>query len=300
MEESTNVVESAPIEESSTEPVSQDSNQEVSAQEALPPQEKAKEESKVRKFKVSGQDLEFNLSDEKSIDELIKLAQLGGGARAKMQEASEIKKHYDAIEKMLKENPEELLRSGGIDPEVLAEEIITRRIKEMEKSPEQIEREKIQKELAEARKKLQEVEEQKKNAEIEKLQVKYIQEFNEQITSALENYKELPRSPYTVKRIADTMLWALENGHDVTVSDVVPFVHKEIRGEIQQMVDSLPVDFLEDFIGKNASEKMRQNRLKKMEKPKVTPLSNVKSIGSEVKGDSKAEKKVNMRDFFGI
>lgn len=279
---------------------SEEINQEVAVEEVIPAETEKKEEARLRKFKVSGQDLEFNLNDDKSVEELIKMAQLGGGARVKMQEAAELKKHYDQIEKMLKENPEELLRMHGRDPEALAEEIILRKIQEMEKSPEQIERENIQRELEAARKQLKEVEEQKQAAEMEKLQIKYIQEFNEQITKALDDYKELPKSPYSVKRIADTMLWALNNGHDVSVNDVVPFVHKEIKAEIQQLIDNLPEDFLEDFIGKRSSERMRQGRLKKIEKQQVKPVTTIKSTGNEGEEPKKQGKAINTRDFFGF
>lgn len=285
--------------ESQEAPVAE-THEEITNEQIVPAETEKKEEARLRKFKVSGQDLEFNLSDDKSVDELIKMAQLGGGARVSMQEAAEIKKQMIQIEKMLKENPEELLRLHGRDPEALAEEIIMRKIQEMEKSPDQIEREKITKELEDARKQIKEIEEQKQTAEMEKLQIKYIQEFNDQITQALDTYKELPKSPYAVKRIADTMLWALNNGHDVTVNDVVPFVHKEIKAEIQQLIDNLPEDFLEDFIGKRSSERMRQGRLKKIEKQQVKPVTTIKSTGNDKGEDKKIAKPQSIRDFFKI
>ena len=299
MEEVTNA---EPVVESQEE-TTPEVNEEISTEEDISTEEEIQAEEKaprVKKFKVSGQELEFNLDDDASVEELIKMAQLGGGARTKMQEAAEMKKSFEQFQRMLKESPEELLRQIGHDPESLAEEIIMRKIQEMEKSPEQLEREKIQRELEEARNKLKEVEEQKQAAEMERLQVKYLQEFNEQITQALDNYKELPKSPYAVKRIADTMLWALNNGHDVSVNDVVPFVHKEIKAEIQQLIDNLPEDFLEDFIGKRSTERMRQSRLKKIDKQKVTPISTIKATGSETTVEEKPSKKIPMKDFFGF
>jgi hypothetical protein len=270
--------------------------EEPSEQEAVPEttQEKV---ARLKKFKVNGQELEFNLDDDNSTEELIKLAQLGGGARAKMQEAAEIKKLYDQMERMSKENPEEFLRSRGLDPESLAEEIIMRKIQEMEKSPEQLEREKISKELEDERKLRKQLEEEKMQARVEKLQIEYLQDFNKQITSALDEYKSLPKSQYTVKRIANTMLTALDNGIDVSVQDVIPYVHKEIQSEIQQLIESLPEEFIEEFIGKRSVERMRQSRLKKMDKPKVA--TKVEHVGSDESEPKTPVKKMSYRDFFG-
>jgi hypothetical protein len=252
------------------------------------------------KFKMNGKDHQFNLEDQKQLQDLIKLAQLGGGAHVKMQEAAELRKKTQDIEKMIKESPESLLKQYGLDPEQWAEQMIERKIQELEKSPEQREREKIQRELEDARRRLQEKEEQEQTREMEMMRYEAAQTLEKDILSGLEKAKSLPKSPYAIKRIADSMLWAMKNGFDdVSVEDIIPVVHNEIQKEIQDLLEQLPEDVMEQFIGKRSVDRMRETRLKKMSAPKATTAAaKVIPTGKDVNPDKKEPaKKISMKEF---
>jgi hypothetical protein len=236
------------------------------------PQETAKEKAaRIKRFKSAGQEMEFNLDDDKSVEELIKLAQLGGGARLSMQEKAELKKQQDRLSKLGKENPKELLKEFGHDPEALAEAILQAKIDELAKSPEQKKQEELQAKYEEAVKKLQEAENQKEAETMNRLQIEAAQSLNQEIVEALEANPVLPKSQLTVKRIAEGLSWAIENGFpQATVKDIIPFVKKEMQKEFQQHVEALPEEFIEEFFGQQIMERLRQSRLKKHKEIKAT------------------------------
>lgn len=252
--------------------------------------------ARIKKFKAAGQELEFNLDDEKSIEELIKLAQLGGGARLSMQEKAEIKKEQEARDKLLKDNPKEYLRKYGYDPEDLAEQILQQKIDEMKKSPEQKQQEELQQKLQDALAKLEAAEKEKETANLTKLEIEAAQSLNGEIIEALESNPILPRSQLTVKRIAEGLSWAIENGFpNAKVKDVIPFVKAEMQREFQQHVESMPEEFIEEFFGQQIMERLRQHRLKKHKEIKnavpVPPKAEDEKPVAKAKG--------RMKDFFG-
>jgi len=93
------------------------------------------------------------------------------------------------------------------------------------------------------------------------------------------------------------MLWAMENGYpDVTVKDILPHVKKQINSEIRQLLETLPEEMVEQFIGSNVSDKLRKQRI---QKGKVAASAKrVESVGADVKRpDPKKQEKISMREF---
>ena len=205
----------------------------------------------------------------------------------------------DELQRLIKDNPEELLKKYDKDPVKMAEAILEKHIAEMEKSPEQKEREQLQRELAEERKKLKEIEENQKNAELSRLQDSYARQIEEDITSALDEYKDLPKSSYVVKRIAEGLLYATENGYDnVGVKDIVPIIHEEIRAELQTLFEQLPDDMIEKFLGEKVTEKMRKNRISRHKTNPVEPINTLKTTGNNVNiNQTKTDKRIPLKDF---
>lgn len=255
----------------------------------------------IREFqlKVNGKTLtkKIDLSDEDSIRKELQLAAAG---RQAMQEASELKKLYANEIERLKTDPYGVLAELGLDPDELAETRIQQKIEEMKKSPDQIEKEKLQKELEEARRKAKDLEEKSKQSEIQRLQEQAASQLDEEITQALDSHTDLPKSEFTVKKIADVMLWAIDNGwDDVTVEDIIPTVKQEIRREVSSMMDQFPDEALEQYIGKKNIERLRQRRLKDMKKSEN--VSNIKSVSkpANVKNEE-PRKKVRIDDWMRL
>lgn len=256
---------------------------------------------KKYQLKVNGKTIEreVDLSNDDFVKNQLQLAEM---SRIKMQESAELRKLYEKEVGRLKSNPWEVLQELGMDPDELAELRIQSRIEEMKKSPEQVEREKIQKELKEAREESKRLKEEKESLAFEKMKEQAAVQIESEIESALDAHKTLPKSRHVVKRIADSMLWAMNNGFDdVSAEDVIPLVEKELKDELNQFYDDMPDEFLEKFLGNKTSERLRAKRLSSM--PQNVPnLNSIKPTASAAKAAAVASQapreKVKARDFF--
>lgn len=256
-------------------------------------------EDMIREFelKVNGKTVKktIDLSDE---DAIRRELQMSAAGRQSMQELAEIKKLYTNELNRLKDNPWDVLEELGLNSEELAESLLRQKIAEAEKSPEQREREQMQRELEEARRELQRQKEEAELARMTQLEHEAAAELETEIEEALSSHETLPRSQKTIARIADTMLWAMENGYpDVTVKDVIPTVEDEIRKELQEFMSQLPDQMFDQYLGKKNMERLRQRRLNDLKKqPKKEKL---KATTQSLKNtEDKPKKKMRAKDFF--
>ena len=258
-------------------------------------EEDVKEMIETFKFKANGKDKEVTL-DWNNKEDIIRRLQLAESAQPAMQKSAELEKTFSEALEELKKDPWSVLKEIGHNPDELAEAYIQNKIDEMKKSPEELERDSMEKELADLRSKMKEEEESKKEIEYQRLQKEAEVELETQIMGAIDATTTLPKSPYVVKRIADSMLFAMDNGYpNVTAEQVLPSVEKEIKREYQEMVKMVPTEALEDLIGKQASERMRKNRL---DRHKKAPKSKIKAVTKE-KSKAKPQKKMSVKDFLG-
>lgn len=275
--------------------------------EDITPEEIKKVEAaakKAYKLKVGGKDVEVDES------ELLKRAQMGYSADEKWQEAAKMRKQMDSFIGLLQRDPAKALEQMGFNVDELAEKRIQARIEEMRKSPEQLEKEKMQKELEDIKAEREREKEEVRELEKIRLQNQFAVEIENDISSALDNNNfGFPKTPYVVKRIADTMILAMQEGHktnnqrlkNITAKDVLPIVQEEIRQELHDLYSTSPDEVFESLVGKDRLNKYRKSKIKKTLKTAST--QDIKSTGkAELKKtqeeQSKAAKKVNAKDFF--
>ena len=260
-------------------------------------EEEIKKLIKEYEIKVNGKKkrVKIDLNNEEEIKKYIQLAEAG---RLSMQEKKELEKLFNQQLMEAKQDPWAFLQELGLDPDQLAESRLEQKIKELEMDPKDRERQQLQKELEAARKELEEQKKQVEEATRQKLMQSASAELEEDLTRALEKHKTLPKTKKTVSRIADAMLWAMEQGYqDVTVDDVIPSVEAEIRAELSSFMSELPIEMMEEYIGKQNIERMRQKRLAKMQK--APSVDNVKPVTKPETEEEKQERKVrNSKDFF--
>ena len=253
---------------------------------------------KEYELKINGKTkkVSVDLSDDDYIKNQLQLAEV---SRIKMQEAANLKKLYEQEVSRLKSNPFDVLAELGLDPDQLAEMRIQQRIEEMKKSPEQIERERIQLELQAAREEAKKLKEEREAEQFEKLKEQAAVEIENEIEAALDAHKTLPKSRHIVKRIADSMLWAMNNGYDVSAEDVMPLVEKEWRDEMSRLMDDSPEDILEQLIGQRNIERLRAKRLNALSASNAKTANSVKSTAASVqKKEESTKQKIKQRDFF--
>jgi hypothetical protein len=309
-------------EENSSPEASEDSSQEMSEsqesfQEAQPSGEVALQEAvedaiasgasekevknliKEFQLKVNGKVInkKIDLSDENALRNEL---QLSAAARNAMQESANLKKLYESEVSRLKQDPFSVLAELGLDPDQLAEMRIQQRIEEMKKSPEQLEREKIQAELQAAREEANKLRAEREADEFEKLKDQAAAQIETEIEQALDSHKTLPKSRHIVKRIADSMLWAMNNGfEDVSAEDVMPLVEREWRDEMSRLMDDSPEDVLEQLIGQRNIERLRAKRLNAMNSSNAKTAASIKSTAASVqKQEDQKREKIKQREFF--
>lgn len=259
----------------------------------------AEAKSMIRKFKlkVQGkeQEVEVDLGNEDYIRDQLQLAEM---SKRSMQSAAEIKKAYQKEMERLKNDPMSVLAELGLDPEEVSASFIQKRVEEMKKSPEQLAQEKLTRELEEARERIKKHEEEKEAENMTKLQAEASKALNDEIDKAISGHRKLPNNPMVRKKIADSMLWAMNNGYgDVTAEDVVPMVEKELRQEFGGFFDGVDDEGLEEWVGR---ERINRARKKKVS-AKVPGLADVKPTTASLKApaqESKPAQKVRAKDLF--
>lgn len=292
-----------PVEAVENEVVVEETPEEIAAKEVLAAEEKKAEKKSLKKkydFNANGKKREIEL-DLENDDEVKKYLSKAMAADERFEEAATIRKQAEYLVKMLKENPKMLLKHPelGLDVKNLATELLNEELEDMAKSPEQKRIEEMEKKLKDYEEDKKRLEDDAKQKEREKLTMEAEQQLDTDITAALSK-TDLPKSPYVVKRIADTMIEAIGLGYeDVKVADIMGYVEEQILSEIQQMFESKPAATLEKLVGKKNLDAYRAS---KIEKTKTAPKAPSKVADSGAKGakkDETQEKPKKFNDLFG-
>lgn len=248
----------------------------------------------IEKFtiKVNGQEKEVEV-DWNNKDDIKKAYQMAAAANEAMQARAESEKLLKQREAKFKEDPWAVMREHGFDEEEVATAKINELIAELEKSPEQKAQDAKDKELEDLRAQLKAEKDAKEAAELERLQKSAELDLEQEITAALSATTSLPKSAYTMKRVADGMAWAMDNGYpDIKAQDIIPIVEKELNSELNELFDSMPDDVLEKFMSKKVTDRLRKGRLAKMPAAKKKIVDTGKTDEAPVK-----RKKMSLLEF---
>lgn len=305
-ENTNNAAPAAPVVETeATETVenSQESqeNQEVEAT----PEEKSVEQKKIEKklkklkLKVDGEEFEeeFDPNDDAYLTRQFQLAK---ASQKRMSQYADLEKELIDFMQELKTNPKKALTKDfiGLDLKKLATEIIDEEIERAQKSPEQLEKEKLQAELQAIKEEREREKQEAQAAELERRREQEAERYDILMEKAL-NESNLPKTPYTVKKMAELMLIGLENGIDLTPTELVPLVREEMEADIKQMFAVMPEDVIEQFIGKDVFNRVRKKNLAKAKAAPAAPLKTVKEVSKEAQKKEQAVVKKTFKDFFG-
>lgn len=262
----------------------------------------ASEEAKdlVRKFnfKVDGEEWEEEV-DLSNNDDLQKRLQMGFMGQKRAQQYAELESEVrQEIEYML-ENPRDFLEAYGHNPDDLAEKWLEDKIIDMQKSPEQLEQEQIQDELEELRYALAMEQEQKRTAQAQYYEEQSAIQIDHEISDALEKSGTLPKTDFVVARIADTLMWALDNDMEhVTAYDVIPVVERELKEDLQKLFSALPEDSLRELLGKPNLDKIRKTNIDKMKSTQANRVQETSAAMTQSGRNQQKVEKMSMSDFF--
>jgi len=269
--------------------------------EAAPAAQEQKEIKKALKrlqLKVDGEeeDIEYDPEDEEFIKRQFQLAKV---SQKRMQQYSQLEKELVKFFDDLKTNPKSVLKNPaiGLDLKELAKNIIEEEVENSKKSPEQIRAEQLEAELRTLKEEKERESEEAKKREFERMEQVEFERLDKAMDTAISK-SDLPKSPYVVKKMADYMLLALENGVAVTPDEIMPLVREELQGDIRQMISSMPLEAAKALLGKEFVTQLRKDSLSKV-KVAQAKQGEVTDIG--MKATPKEEgKKLTYKDFFKV
>src|ERR1019366_5639000 len=262
-------------------------------------------------LKVDGQeyeqDLPFELPDDpKAIEYMKRELQMAIMGQNRAQHAAGLEKDILQFFQELQENPKKALSNpvfkDRLDLKKLAAEIIEEEIENSKKSPEQLEKEKMQAELQAMKEERENEKKSSEQREFERLREKYAEDYDMQITAALEGNK-IPKSAAAVKKIADYMEIAVNAGKDISVNDLIPIIREELSNDFLQHLNSLPDDQLDQYIPKAIQDRLRKRVVAKAKAATSNPAlkgnTNVASTGKVTEKKEEPVKKT-MRQMWGV
>lgn len=266
----------------------------------------AKEAARLRslRLKVDGQEFDEELpfeipDDPEAVEYMKRQLQMAKMGSKRAQEYAQLEKEIRQLITEGTKNPRKLLKELSIDERELARQIIEQEIENAQKTPEQLEKEKIEEELRSLKEEREREKQDFERKEFERLQEQAYEKYDQQMTAALEK-SSLPKEPYVIKKIADYMLVALQQGYDVSAEDVIPLVKQELEKDIQTLIGAMPDEALEQFLGKQRLANFRKKNLAKAkEAATVSSAKAVKDTGGK-SSTKEPEKKLTFKEFFGV
>ena len=255
------------------------------------------------KLKVDGKDMEV------PVEQLVKDYNLKQASMKRFEEAAQVRKQAEQLIEQLFTDPESFLdhpklREKGLSKRQIAEQILKREIEREMMSPEQLRQQEVETELEQLRREKAEREQAKKREEYERTKQAAEHKYSTKFQEALEAAK-LPKTPFTVKRLAEYQRQALRAGYDLSAAELGELVADEVRGELSEVTSHLDAETLINIFGEDIAKKIREYDLTKVETPHAPPTSTgafpvKKQSGSTERRLTIQEHREQMRRQFGI
>jgi hypothetical protein len=221
-------------------------------------------QSEVRKLKLKleGQDVELPES------EVIALAQQGKVSGKRFEEAAKIRQQAAEIIQFAKENPAEFFKKTGMNARQWAEEFLTNELKKEGESP-------VEKRAREAEEKLAAIEKEKKTAAEKRLQEQkdaqtkeWAQKYDQMFVEALGK-SGLPRTAFTVKRMAELQLVNIKKGLELGPDQLAKIVREDYIAEQKALFGQAEGDQLLDMLGEDIVKKLSKAQISRLKAKSV-------------------------------
>lgn len=293
------VQDDAPVAEAAPAVAASDAKAVAAIENKDPKDLTAKEKSLVKKYqlKIDGktEDFELDLSND---EEIKKHLQMSRASSKRMQESAQMKSAAEEFINLLKTDPKRVLSDPniGVDLKKLAQEIINKEIEDAQKSPEQLQIEKYQKELEEIKAKQEKEEKERTTNERIRLQKEHEEKIQVNIETALKG-SDLPKTPYTVRKMAEMMLIALQNNVDLSPADLVPLIRKQMIADYKELTSAANDDILEELIGKENLTRVRKKTVAKVKQQVAQTANSVKDSGKAAAPKAADKPKIKLKDW---
>jgi hypothetical protein len=237
-------------------------------QESAPSPKETKEEVKKEaerrhKLKVNGQEREYTEA------EVLRRAQLAEAADEKFKTAAEKEKHFAQFFEALRANPLAVLTHPelGINFREVAENFLGEHVRKEMMDPVERELEELRefkRQQEESRTKAEEEGKKKQMTEKQRQLHQQATEYYDRKISDVLQASNLPKTPNTIKRVAEVLQNAVNNGYELDVETAVDLVNEDYRGDIGSLTKGLDGEALIGVLGEEVVKKIRSFDIARM------------------------------------
>jgi hypothetical protein len=180
----------------------------------------------------------------------------------------------------------------------LAEAILKEDLEESQKTPEQIEYEETKRRYEALLQEKQALEDERRASEQKRLEDEAAIEITNEISKAIEA-GQLPKSTYINKKLADLAYIAYNNGVDLSMQDLIPFVKQHYKKDMGEMLGLMSDEEVESLMGSERIRTIRNKQIQAVRPKEGAPKSPLKTedTGASSKKQEEA-KKLKAKDFF--
>lgn len=247
---------------------------------------------KTHTIKVNGVEKQVSTQD------LIVMAQKAESADQRFEESAKHRKQVAAVMELAQNDPMTFLDKIGVKPEKVEQWLYDNHIAPNILEGDEKEQWERNREFERLKAQEKQREEQDKNKRIETTREAY----QRSIIEAVKSSPEVPKTDWTVNRVAQYMQRAFKAGYrDVTPSEVMPYVAKDWNKIKSSQLESLDEDQMLKYLGEEGTEKVRRALLKKMNASKRKPRTHSTSgTESRARPSRKQHRKTNPRSPYDL
>lgn len=250
----------APVESVDTNSEEQNTNDE--GQEGQPKQVTPPAKKKY-KYKADGRDYEEELDDK----ELERRLSLSKGAYQRMEQAAKTQKQAEQFIRMLQQDPMKVLSNPQIMGQEkfreIAEQYLAKQLEDQMMSPDEKRRRDQEERLRAYEEQEKVAKQQAEQEQMQRLEDHYRGEYEKTIMKGLQS-QNLPKTPKTVRRMAELMAKSAENGIDLSPEHLAEIVKEDYINEMREMFGSTEGDVLLQLLGEDVGNKIRKADLAKL------------------------------------
>jgi pyruvate-formate lyase len=217
------------------------------------------------KIKVDGneEEMELDLNDEQT---LIRHLQMSKAASKRMNEAAMTRKQAEQFITALQNDPMKVLTDprimGNEKFQAIAEEFLSKKLQEQMLSPEERRRIEMEDRLRKYEDQEKSAKEKEEQAQIAQLEEHYAQEYQKTIMTALQS-TNLPKNPFTVKRMAELMQKNIKHGLDLDPHHLAQLVKEDYQKELVGLIGGSDASQIISMFGEDLTNKIRKHDLAK-------------------------------------
>lgn len=237
-----------------------------------PVEEMTPTERKIWKLKADGEEFDFDATDEDAVKREIMKAR---GADKRFKESAAYRQQAETFFQMLKDpnKLKDVLADPrvGLDVKKFAKDLVWEEIQESMLTDEQKAQRARDKEYEQLKSEKERDKATKEEAAKQERTAKQERFYEQTILKALE-IKGVPKDQFTVMKMADHMIAAVQQGYDISPEQVAELVKSDTADYLKAYASALNEDQFLEFLGDMNAEKLRKADLKKLRSPTGKPF----------------------------